>query len=218
MKLPACTKTYGSRKVLDFPGMEVETGKIYAVIGSNGSGKSTLGKILSGLLTDDRKVRFPDKNTVGYMPQTSFAFRMSTRKNILLGCSDQARAEMLMTRLQLQDFSDKRADRLSGGETARMALARLMIRSFDLVILDEPTAAMDMETSLLAEDVISTYVKETGCALLLITHSLQQAKRLSDQVLFLHKGTVKEAGPSDQLLVNPKTPELQQFLRFYGGL
>ena len=78
MKLPAFIKTYDGVTVLDFPGMEIEPGKIYAVIGANGSGKSTFAKILSGVLPADRKVQLPQ--SVGYLPQKPYAFRMSTKK------------------------------------------------------------------------------------------------------------------------------------------
>lgn len=96
-----------------------------------------------------------------------------------------------------------------------MALARLLMRSYDLLILDEPTAAMDIHGTLLAEALVQDYRRETGCAVLWITHSLTQARRMADRVLFLCDGRVAEAGPADKLLVRPDTPELQQFLEFY---
>ena len=150
------------------------------------------------------------------MPQKNYAFRMKTQKNILLAGSDTDRANRLMKALQIDHLADKRADRLSGGETARMALARLMMKRFDLVILDEPTAAMDMETTGLAEQLILEYVKETGCTLILVTHSLQQARRVADEALFFRKGALLEAGPAAQVLFSPKNPETTRFLEFYG--
>ena len=107
---------------------------------------------------------------------------------------------------------------LSGGETARMALVRLMMRSYDLVILDEPTAAMDMETTLLSEKLIAAYVRETGCALILVTHSLQQARRIADEVWYFHKGALLETGTKEQVLDTPERAETKQFLEFYGVL
>ena len=216
MKIASFSKTYGDRTVLDFPGAQLEPGKIYAVIGANGSGKSTFAKILAGILRADRKGRFTDGGAVGYMPQKNYAFRMSTKANILLNGTDEGRAERLMQQLQLHPLSEKRADRLSGGETARMALARLMMRRYDLVILDEPTAAMDMETTILSEDLIAAYVRETGCAMILVTHSLQQARRIAQEVLYFHKGRLLEAGPAERVLYQPEREETRQFLDFYG--
>ena len=216
MKISAFSKTYDGIGVLDFPGMELKPGTVYAIIGANGSGKSTFAKILAGILPADRKGKLIDAAAVGYMPQKNYAFRMSAKSNILLNGKEEARAESLMDALQIRHLENKRADKLSGGETARMALARLMMRSYDVVILDEPTAAMDMETTSLSEDLILRYVKETGCALILVTHSLQQARRVADEVLYFHKGRLLEYGSKETVLYEPVTAETRQFLEFYG--
>ena len=216
MKISAFSKTYDGREVLDFPGMEMESGKIYAVIGANGSGKSTFAKILAGILPADKKGRHTDGSTIGYMPQKNYAFRMTTKSNILLNGTDQNKAEALMDAISIRHLENKRADKLSGGETARMALVRLMMNRYDLVLLDEPTAAMDMETTLLSENLILEYVRETGCALILVTHSLQQAKRIADEVWYFHKGNLLESGPAEQVLSSPRCGEIRQFLDFYG--
>ena len=216
MKIFPFSKTYDGKKVLDFPGIDLEPGKIYGVIGANGSGKSTFAKVLSGIIPADKRGVYIQSGSVGCMPQKNYAFRMSTRANILLGGRDLARAEHLMETLQIHHLADKRADRLSGGETARMALARLMMKRFDLVILDEPTAAMDMETTSIAEELIVDYVRETRCALILVTHSLQQAKRVADEILFFRKGKLWERGTTETILTSPSREETREFLRFYG--
>ena len=214
MKIPAFTKTYEGRTVLDFPGMEVQPGTITAIIGANGSGKSTFAKILAGSVAADRRIKPPEG--IGFMPQKNYAFRMSLQKNLLLNGTDVKRANWLMDQLQLDHLSLKRADKLSGGETARMALARLMMRFYDLVLLDEPTAAMDMETTLLSEKLIRQYVESSGCALILVTHSLQQARRIADSIWYFHKGKLLESGSGEAVLDHPKQPETRQFLDFYG--
>ena len=112
MNLPAFTKTYDNRTVLDFPGYSLQHGKIYAVIGANGSGKSTFAKILAGVLDADRRLDRTTLGTVGYLPQKAFAFRMRTRSNLLLGGKDEAKAARLMQALQIDHLADKRADRL----------------------------------------------------------------------------------------------------------
>ena len=216
MKILPFSKTYEDRCVLDFPGMEVQTGKIYAIIGANGSGKSTFAKILAGVLPADQRGKHLDAGNIGYMPQKNYAFRMTTKANILLNGKDASRAEKLMDAIGLRELENKRADRLSGGETARMALARLMMKRYDAVLLDEPTAAMDMETTLLSEKLIADYVKETGCVLVLVTHSLQQARRIADEVWYFHKGTLLEAGAKEQVLYDPEKAETRKFLEFYG--
>ena len=218
MRVKACSKTYAGRMVLQSPALELERGKIYAVIGANGSGKTTFSKILVGITSPDGGDPVIDGNiSVGYMHQKNYAFRMSTRANILLPCKDTARAEMLMKQLRLTNLADQRAEKLSGGELARMALARILMKRYDLLILDEPTAAMDVETALLAERVIAGYCSEMNCALILVTHSLQQARRMADEVLFFCRGQLLEQGEKEQMLAAPVHEETKKFLEFYGA-
>ncbi|MBO5140068.1 MAG: ATP-binding cassette domain-containing protein [Peptococcaceae bacterium] len=216
MNVPAFSKTYDGVKVLNFPGMSFEKGRIYAILGANGSGKSTFAKILSGMLPSDQKKTVRLGSGLGYLPQKNYAFRMSVRDNLMLNGTDAARADALLDALQIRHLQHKKADRLSGGETARMALARIMMKSYNVLILDEPTAAMDIETTILSEKLIQQYVQETGCTLLMITHSLQQAKRIADELLFFHEGMLLEHGAKENLLTSPQTKELRQFLEFYG--
>ena len=216
MNVPAFSKTYDGIKVLNFPGMSFEKGRIYAILGANGSGKSTFAKILSGMLPSDQKKTVRLGSGLGYLPQKNYAFRMSVRDNLMLNGTDAARADALLDALQIRHLQHKKADRLSGGETARMALARIMMKSYNVLILDEPTAAMDIETTILSEKLIQQYVQETGCTLLMITHSLQQAKRIADELLFFHEGMLLEHGAKENLLTSPQTKELRQFLEFYG--
>lgn len=215
MILPAFSKTYHGVKVLDFPGLELQPGKIYAILGANGSGKSTFAKIAAGVLPADQKCRIP--GSVGYLPQKPYAFRMTLRKNILLTAGRPEQADELMRTLSLTELKEKRADRLSGGETARMAMARLMMKRYDMVILDEPTAAMDMESTSAAEELILKYVRETDCILILVTHSLQQARRVADEAIYFHKGRLLENGPTEYVLYHPALAETRKFLEFYGN-
>ena len=216
MRISAFRKTYEGRRVLDFPGFELKKGKVYCIIGANGSGKSTFAKVLSGVLPADTNGRILSAISVGYMPQKNYAFRMKVMANVTLGNRDETRALELMKALHIDHLTDKRADHLSGGETARMALVRLMMKNYDLVILDEPTAAMDVATTGLAEAEIRRYVDQTQCALVLVTHSLRQARRLADEVLFFYEGKLTEAGSRETMLENPQMPETRQFLDFYG--
>ena len=73
-----------------------------------------------------------------------------------------------------------------------------------------------METTFLSEKLMLDYVRETGCTMILVTHSLQQARRMADEVLYFHQGQLLEAGPKKVLLYHPSRPETMQFLEFYG--
>ena len=217
MRIEPFRVSYEKRTVLDFSGVELEAGKIYAVIGANGSGKSTFAKGIAGIISNDEKKQIIDKKlSAGYMAQKSYAFRMSVEKNILLTGSDKQQAEYLMKHLQIDHLAKKNASRLSGGETARMALARIMMKKYDVLILDEPTAAMDMESTSLAEELILKYRKEKNSTIILITHSLQQARRVADEVLYFYQGKLIEKGEKEQVLTMPENEETKKFLEFYG--
>lgn len=216
MKIPAFSKTYSGRCVLQMSETELLPGKIYAVIGANGSGKSTLAKVLSGAERPDGAVSLAPEETVGYLPQKSFAFRMSVRQNVLINGADRSRADDLIDALGLSPLSDKPAQRMSGGETARMALARLLMRDYGIIVLDEPCAAMDIEYTERAERVIREYRDRTGCTVVLITHSLAQVNRMADEIIFLSGGRVMSSGAADKLLSAPSSPELKRFLEFYA--
>ena len=216
MKTTAFTKTYNRRVVLKLPELEIPEGRITAVIGANGSGKSTFAKVLSGIERADEKKPILSGVSVGYLPQKSFPFRMSTEKNILTNGNDPARAAALMKALDIGALAGQSAKKLSGGETARMALCRILMRRYDLLILDEPTTAMDMESTLTAETLVRTTCEEQGCAILLITHSISQARRISDRVLVLHQGRLIEQGECRQVLNEPRQEQTRRFLDFYG--
>ena len=216
MKTIAFTKSYGKRVVLSLPELELSRGEITAIIGPNGSGKSTLAKVLAGIERADNNRSILPGVSVGYLPQKRFPFRMSTEKNILQNGNDPARARALMKELEIDALAGQSAKKLSGGETARMALCRILMKRYELLILDEPTAAMDMESTLAAEGLIRKSCTETGCAVLLITHSIGQARRLSDQLLFLQGGKLIEQGQTAQLLSAPQCEKTKRFLDFYG--
>ena len=216
MILENLKKSYNGRLVLDVEALNLEDGKIYAVIGANGSGKSTLAKLAAGVLEHDGGRTEKQYLSIGYMPQKSFAFRMSLRKNMLINGDDAQRAQELLGALKLGHLSEAKAKRLSGGETARMALARLLMRDYELLVLDEPSSAMDIESTLLAEKLIRDYRERTGCAVLIVTHSISQAERIADEVLFLSEGRLIERGSPEKLIKNPESKITRRFIEFYS--
>jgi len=151
-----------------------------------------------------------------FLPQKSFPFRMSTEKNILQNGNDPVRAAELMRALGIEALAKQSAKKLSGGETARMALCRLLMRRYDLLILDEPTTAMDMESTLASEKFMQETCKEQGCALVFITHSISQARRIADRGIVLRQGELIEQGDSAQVLRAPRQEQTKRFLDFYG--
>jgi tungstate transport system ATP-binding protein len=212
-------KVYGEKVVLDITSLSFTPGKNYALIGANGSGKSTLIKCLASVISFDGKIDNPIKN-LAYMPQQSYAFSMSVRNNILLAFPFKDRkkyvenADEIIQKLGLVHLKNKNASRLSGGETQKTALARLLVKKHDVLILDEPTSAMDIEAAKIAETQLIRYAKENNCTLVFATHSLRQAS-LADELIFLKDGKIIEIGTSKDILNAPLEKETKEFIDFF---
>jgi len=216
MKIRALRKTYNGKTVLETDEMIFEKGKVYAVIGPNGSGKSTFAKMISGIIRADDGKEVTGGEKIGYMSQKSFPFRMSVKANIMLKVKDEVLADELMDWLEIKHLSGHNAKGLSGGETARMALARVHMERYDMVIFDEPCASMDMKSTILSEKIIKDHCLKNDCVVMLITHSLSQAKRIADEVIFINEGRIVEKGEAKNMLTCPEKEETMEFIKFYG--
>ncbi|MBQ9001919.1 MAG: ABC transporter ATP-binding protein [Eggerthellaceae bacterium] len=222
-------KRYGDRTVLDIGDLVLESGHAYALVGHNGSGKSTLCKVVSGVVDQTAgciDVEGADRNglAVGYMPQKSYLFGFSVFKNVALALDGSGlphsevdkRVKRALEAVGMQSFAQERGSGLSGGEAQRVALARMLVQDLDVLLLDEPTASMDMEGTLLAEAALAAYRDQTGCLLVAATHAPAQALRISDRALMLSSGRVVEFGETDCVLSNPSSEEGRAFLAYWA--
>ena len=222
MRIDGLIVRYGDVTALDIDGLVLERGTSYAVIGANGCGKSTFARCIAGVLEPTAgAVALEADDRVRYMPQRSYAFYGSTRANVLLGADAASgamgRAEELMDALDLTALAQQKAKRLSVGQTARMALARTLVGPGTWLLLDEPTAALDGESMLKAERLVQEYRESFDAGVVYITHSLKQAARVSDMLVFMEGGRIVEMGRTRQLLDRPRTPSLARFLELFGS-
>ena len=213
MILCSVKKQYGKNVALDVD-RAFDEGKIYAIIGNNGSGKSTLLNVLSRQIPFDGKIDCPKH--VLYMPQTVYNFDFSVKTNILLFLPKNAEekrktAEERMEKIGLLPLAKKNAKRLSGGEGQKTALLRTLAQDCSVLLLDEPTSSMDVNSTQVAENIILDYRKKTGCTVFLVTHSVAQAERLADEILFLDAGKIVESGKD--IISNPQSDALNNFLK-----
>ncbi len=201
-------KNYSDRCVLNIPYLSVKKGERVSLAGANGSGKSTLLKVISG------GISFEGKLTVGgrilYMPQKNIPFDMSVLGNVTYALSGkrkekEEKAFEALKKTGLADLYKKNATALSGGEAARLALSRILVLDCDILLLDEPTGAVDIEGTELIEEVISDYIKEKNRTLIFATHSPLQAKRMSDRIIVLDKGEIAEDSTPEALFDSPET-------------
>ncbi|MGI6213888.1 MAG: ATP-binding cassette domain-containing protein [Christensenellales bacterium] len=211
-------KKYGEKTVLDIGNLKLERGASYALVGANGSGKTTLIRILAGALEYDKgEISFDKDACAVFMPQKNFAFDISVLGNLTLVKKDKNQALDILKSLELARLAKRRGSKLSGGETQRLALARLLMMPFNIMLLDEPTFAMDINSALIAEKVIEQKAKRKDSTLVFSTHSMQQAARLADEIIFLHQGKVCERGEARAFLSSPQTQEAQRFLQYFSG-
>lgn len=207
-------KTYGARVALDCA-TEIEEGGVTALIGQNGDGKTTFLSALAGLIRFEGRIDGLKGKNVGLMPQTSYAFDMSARRNVLLGIPRKARAtkagresaraivDGLMAATGLAALARKNATRLSGGETQKVALCRVLAARHDILLLDEPTSAMDVASAKAAERMLEEYREAHNPTIVVATHSISQALRIADRAIVLRSGKIVGDGKPSEALADP---------------
>ncbi len=208
-------KVYGERTVLMADKLQITKGEKLALTGANGSGKSTLLKIIAGIISCEGTVKVPQK--VLFMPQKNVLFDMSVLHNVMYSIEGkksekEEKAMEALRKTGLSELYNKNALSLSGGEGARLALARILVKDCDALLLDEPTGAVDIEGTGIVEKAVNEYADKTGCTLIIATHSPLQAKRLSDRVIMLEKGKIVEDCTPEELLINPSTEFGKKFV------
>jgi len=211
---------YAARVILDIPRLSFEPGKRYALIGVNGSGKTTLLRLLAGsLLPDSGEIRNVPRDEMGYMPQAPYAFGFSVQKNVEIALAGFPDAEKLaykaLKAVGMSALAQSRGNRLSGGESQRMAFARMIARPRKLLLLDEPTSSTDIRGMDQIEKTLLRYTADTGCTVILSTHSPAQALRLAEEIIYLDEGKVFEIAPAEALLNNPRHERTRLFLQHW---
>lgn len=223
------TKSYDQKKVLDISGLEIESGCFWGIIGPNGSGKSTLLKIIASLLTPCQShIRYDGvplndrlllEMTLVF--QKPYLLRTSVFQNIAYPLqlrhvpAKQAEEQVkeMLALFQIEHLQEQKAWTLSGGEAQKVALARALVFKPRLIMLDEPTANIDPTSILLLEKLIRTHYETYHPTVLMVTHNLQQTKRMCDQVAFLYEGVLQDAGPLDQVFGGQAHPLVHSFIQ-----
>ena len=182
----------GQRQILQDISFELEEGQITTIIGPNGAGKSSLVNIVIGLNTafDGEIIRKPGLR-MGYLPQHSRInplMPISVRRLMSLTRRvDNADMLQALKKTGVENRVDQQVKDLSGGETQRVMLARTLLGKPDLLVLDEPTAGVDVTGEIQMYELISQIRDEIGCAILMVSHDLHLVMSKTDQVLCLNQ-------------------------------
>ncbi|MFP6728639.1 MAG: ATP-binding cassette domain-containing protein [Alphaproteobacteria bacterium] len=188
------------------------------ILGPNGAGKSLLLRLCHGLLTPSTGI-VQSTGRQAMLFQNPIMLRRSAAANIAYALAINgvparerpARVQMALSRVGLEAFAQRAARALSVGQQQRLALTRAWALEPELLFLDEPTASLDPAATRAIEQAIDD-VHNSGAKIIMTTHDLAQARRLADEVLFLHHGRLLEAGAADMFFSRPKSREAAAFL------
>jgi molybdate transport system ATP-binding protein len=194
--------------------VHLEAGSFCTLYGSSGAGKTTLLKILAGLIQPDeglievngatwldtsRKINLaPQKRQIGFVFQDYALFpNMTVRENLQYAAKDKRNRpviEELLNLVSLQSLADRKPATLSGGQQQRLALARALVRQPQILLLDEPLSALDLEMRQMLQGEIFRLHQAFGTTTLMVSHQLTEIYRLADRILWLEKGQISRQG------------------------
>jgi len=217
LKVDGLTKDYGSIRAVDNISFSVGPDKIIGLLGPNGAGKTTTINMILGILE-------PTQGSIQVFGQSQKEHRSRISKDINFAAvyahmpanltvrqnlyifgllyevrNLKERIKFLLREFDLEHFADTKAGLLSSGESSRLNLAKAIINSPRLLLLDEPTASLDPSISQLIRQQIKEYGEKTGTAILWTSHNMQEIEAVCDQVLFLSHGKILLSGNPETL-------------------
>ena len=231
--LESVWKRFGSFEALKNVNLDLPSGKMITFLGPSGSGKSTLFRLVAGLDSASEGVVCFDDTDVTHMPahkrnvgmvfQRPNPFPMSIYENVCYGLKlqgvkvrrhlDDAVESALKKAALWNEVKDRlfeSAQVLSGGQQQRLVIARALALKPDILLLDEPTSALDPLTTLFIEELMDELKKQ--CTIIIVTHNMQQAARVSDYTAFFHQGRLIEYADSDTLFTMPDKKQTEDYI------
>ena len=237
MKVSGLNFSYGKRAILRDVCLNLERGKFYGILGPNGCGKSTLLKNIlqilkpaSGIIeiNGKRASEYGLKELaalVGFVPQkTALAAALNVNEILLAGrfcrlksafsgydASDHAKVEQMAELLDVKKFLERSAFELSGGEFGRVLLARALVSEPEILLLDEPTGALDMNYAIEAMSICENLTRSLNLTSVIVLHDLNLASLFCDEILMLKDGVVRYRGSASELFTPQIIKEIYGF-------
>jgi len=227
LRLDQASFAAGGREIIAALSLEIAAGPSTVILGANGAGKSVLMRLMHGLPApsagrvawqDGEARRGPRQQAMVF--QRPVLLRRSARANVVFalqaagvtGLEREYRADEALREVGLTHLAHRPARVLSGGEQQRLALARAWALHPEVLFLDEPTASLDPSATREIETVIKAF-DAAGTKIVMATPNLGQARRLGDEVIYLHQGRILERAPVDQFFARPATAEAAAFIK-----
>ncbi|SJZ41233.1 amino acid ABC transporter ATP-binding protein [Anaerorhabdus furcosa] len=232
IKATNLVKTFGKVKALDDVSVEIKKGEIVCLIGPSGSGKSTLLRAIKGLEEVEQgeiyidgekfdKKNIKQQNKMGFVFQHFNLFpHLTVLENLTLSpievlkmskADAEVLAKDLLIKVGLEDKIQAYPNQLSGGQKQRVAIARSLAMNPEFMLFDEPTSALDPEMVCEVLKVMQD-LAEQGMSMIVVTHEMGFAKKLSSRILFLEEGKIVEESSPTTFFENPKTDRAKEFL------
>ncbi|GAB6087090.1 ABC transporter ATP-binding protein [Alkaliphilus crotonatoxidans] len=228
LRIENITKSYENKPVLNIESLKIPQGSFLGIIGPNGAGKSTLVKIMAGIEAatsgdiyyDGQPLHSSLMKQMTLIFQKPYLLRTSVFQNIaypliLRGFTKNEinkRVKELIDQMEINHIKNQKAWTLSGGEAQKVALARGLVFHPKLLILDEFTANIDPASMLVMENNIKEYYKAQSPTIIMVTHNIQQAKRLCSEIAFMNHGTIEEMGAAFDMFHHPLHPSTKRFI------
>ena len=224
LRLADVVFTAGGRTIIDGVNLTLDAGPSTIILGANGAGKSVLMRLMHGLLAPSSgHVLWSGegaRRSQAMVFQRPVMLRRSALANVMyaleaagVGAAERERqARDALAEVGLAHLAQRPARVLSGGEQQRLALARAWALHPEVLFLDEPTANLDPGATREIETIIKAF-DAAGTKIVMSTHSLGQARRLGDEVVFLHQGRVAERALIEEFFPQPASPEAAAFVK-----
>ncbi|MBU3550203.1 ATP-binding cassette domain-containing protein [Polynucleobacter sp. MWH-Berg-3C6] len=217
IELKGITVVSNGRTILNIPHTIIPADRITACIGPNGAGKTTLLKLLDGLIKPDTgTVSYSFSNKTALVLHHTPMIKASTRANLsMVMDTDSAisavEIEQVLERVGLKGLASTPAHKLSAGERQKLCLGRAILQKPNLVLLDEPTANLDPNTTEQVEEMIRGFDAQDS-DVIFSSHQLAQVQRLAQYIIFIDHGEIKEKGPVGPFFLNPQTQAAKRYL------
>ncbi len=208
------SRAFGGNRVLDGLDLQIRPGEFVALLGRSGSGKTTLLRTLAGLdPVEEGTVSVPEQVAVVFQESRLLPWKR-VRDNVMLGLDGtdaRARAEAALGEVGLSHRLDAWPLTLSGGEAQRVGIARALVRAPEFLMLDEPFASLDALTRLRMHAMVERLWRAHGCAVLLVTHDVDEALTLGDRAVVLDRGRIRTVLPLE--MERPRRHDAADFAR-----
>ena len=218
LQTESLTKRFSKILAVDHLSFSLEKGSITALLGGNGAGKTTTLSMLLGLLEpssgsirlfgqDFIQDRFSVLGRMNFSsPYVDLPQRLTVRENLLVYAKmygltrPRERVAEVASSFRMEELLDRRMRKLSSGQKTRASLAKAMINEPEFLLLDEPTASLDPDTTAWIRDLLSQYRKERGTTILFASHDMREVELLCDEALLMRKGKLVVKGSPQSLL------------------